>query len=167
MHRYGELSKDQEPSLPLQFCSDCITATRGYDFREGQPILIDSFASRFCVLLGFYRTISYGLSLFVHTVTAVVSWRQLFDHGDWPRSAAIYLDLADLGRFRRAVPSARTGHLDSRWLASIAKRSSTDRSGSLSTGDTVHMSIATIDTQEEGSHGCCEREDHHYATYSW
>ena len=114
--------------LPLQFCADCITATRGYDFREGQPILIDSFASRFCVLLGFYRTISYGLSLFVHTVTAVVSWRQLFDHGDWPRSAAIYLDLADLGRFRRAVPSARTGHLDSRWLASIAKRS-TDLSG--------------------------------------
>jgi hypothetical protein len=36
MRRYGELSKDQEPLLPLQFCSDCITATRGYDFREGQ-----------------------------------------------------------------------------------------------------------------------------------
>jgi hypothetical protein len=37
MRRYGELSKDQEPLLPLQFCADCITATRGYDFREGQP----------------------------------------------------------------------------------------------------------------------------------
>jgi hypothetical protein len=36
MRRYGELSKDQEPSLPHQFCSDCIVATRGYDFREGQ-----------------------------------------------------------------------------------------------------------------------------------
>ena len=36
MRRYGELSKDQEPSLPHQFCSDCIIATRGYDFREGQ-----------------------------------------------------------------------------------------------------------------------------------
>src|ERR1700756_1474096 len=31
------------------------------------------------LLLGFYRTVSYGLSLLVHTVTVVVSWRQLFD----------------------------------------------------------------------------------------
>jgi hypothetical protein len=36
MHRYGDLSKDQERLLPHQFCSDCIIATRGYDFREGQ-----------------------------------------------------------------------------------------------------------------------------------
>ena len=36
MRRYGDLSKDQEQLLPLQFCPDCITATRGYDFREGQ-----------------------------------------------------------------------------------------------------------------------------------
>ena len=36
MRRYGELSKDQEPLLPHQFCSDCIIATPGYDFREGQ-----------------------------------------------------------------------------------------------------------------------------------
>src|SRR6478672_5731209 len=35
MRRYGELSKDREPLLPHQFCSDCIMATRGYDFREG------------------------------------------------------------------------------------------------------------------------------------
>jgi len=31
------------------------------------------------LLFGFYRTISYGLSLVVHTVTVIVSWRQLFD----------------------------------------------------------------------------------------
>jgi putative oxidoreductase len=31
------------------------------------------------LLCGFYRTISYGLSLLVHTVTVIVSWRQLFD----------------------------------------------------------------------------------------
>jgi putative oxidoreductase len=31
------------------------------------------------LLVGFYRTISYSLSLVVHTVTVVVSWRQLFD----------------------------------------------------------------------------------------
>jgi putative oxidoreductase len=31
------------------------------------------------LLFGFYRTVSYGLSLLVHTVTVVVSWRQLFD----------------------------------------------------------------------------------------
>jgi hypothetical protein len=85
------------------------------------------------------------------------------------RQSPVDIDMADLGRLCRAVLDARMGHLDSRWLASIAKRSSTDRSGSLGTGDTVHMSIAppTIDTQEEGSHGCCEREDHRYATYSW
>src|SRR5215467_1118004 len=31
------------------------------------------------LLFGFYRTVSYGLSLLIHTVTVVVSWRQLFD----------------------------------------------------------------------------------------
>jgi len=31
------------------------------------------------LLLGFYRTVSYGLSLLIHTVTVVVSGRQLFD----------------------------------------------------------------------------------------
>jgi len=40
MRRRGELSKDQEPSLPHQFCSDCIIATRGYDFREGQLLRV-------------------------------------------------------------------------------------------------------------------------------
>jgi len=31
------------------------------------------------LLFGAYRTVSYGLSLLVHTVTVAVSWRQLFD----------------------------------------------------------------------------------------
>ncbi len=31
------------------------------------------------LLFGAYRTISYGLSLLVHTVTVIVSWRQLLD----------------------------------------------------------------------------------------
>jgi hypothetical protein len=31
------------------------------------------------LLFGFYRTISYGLPLLVHTVTVIVSLRQLFD----------------------------------------------------------------------------------------
>jgi uncharacterized membrane protein YphA (DoxX/SURF4 family) len=31
------------------------------------------------LLLGAYRTLSYGLSLLVHTVTVLVSWRQLLD----------------------------------------------------------------------------------------
>jgi putative oxidoreductase len=31
------------------------------------------------LLFGVHRTISYGLSLLVHTVTVIVSWRQLFD----------------------------------------------------------------------------------------
>lgn len=31
------------------------------------------------LLFGAYRTISYGLSLLIHTVTMIVSWRQLLD----------------------------------------------------------------------------------------
>jgi uncharacterized membrane protein YphA (DoxX/SURF4 family) len=31
------------------------------------------------LLLGAFRLVSYGLSLFVHTVTVIVSYRQLFD----------------------------------------------------------------------------------------
>jgi putative oxidoreductase len=31
------------------------------------------------LLLGAFRTVSYGLSLIVHTITVVVSWRQLLD----------------------------------------------------------------------------------------
>jgi hypothetical protein len=34
--RYDDQSKDVGLSLPRQFCRDCIIATRGYDFREGQ-----------------------------------------------------------------------------------------------------------------------------------
>src|SRR6266446_2446052 len=85
------------------------------------------------------------------------------------RQPSVDLDVANLGRFCRAGPDAGMGRLDSRWLASIAKRS-TDRSSdeALATEDTVHMSIATpmIDIQEEGSHGCCEREGHRHTTYS-
>jgi len=84
------------------------------------------------LLVGFYRTISYGLSLLIHTVTVETGQG---------RKPSVDLDVADLGRFCRAVPNARMGHLDSRWLASNAKRSYTDRSGSLGTGDKVHMSI--------------------------
>jgi hypothetical protein len=42
MCRCGELSKDQEPSLRHQFCSDCIIATRGYDSREGHLLIFGS-----------------------------------------------------------------------------------------------------------------------------
>jgi putative oxidoreductase len=31
------------------------------------------------LLFGYYRTISYGLALLIHSVTVIVSWRQLFD----------------------------------------------------------------------------------------
>ena len=31
------------------------------------------------LLFGAFRTVSYGLSLIVHTITVVVSWRQLLD----------------------------------------------------------------------------------------
>jgi hypothetical protein len=35
-HRYDGPSKDLGPSSLYQSCPDCIIATRGYDFREGQ-----------------------------------------------------------------------------------------------------------------------------------
>jgi putative oxidoreductase len=40
---------------------------------------VAELALSLALLLGVYRTVSYGLSLLVHTVTVVVSWRQLFD----------------------------------------------------------------------------------------
>jgi hypothetical protein len=59
MRRYGELSKDQEPSLPHEFCSDCIIATRGYDFREGQGF---SVVTLLIVLLqGYEATVALAL----------------------------------------------------------------------------------------------------------
>ncbi len=35
-HRYDALSNDAETSSQRLFCPDCIIATPGYDFREGQ-----------------------------------------------------------------------------------------------------------------------------------
>src|SRR5216684_6166207 len=40
---------------------------------------VAELALSLALLLGAFRTISYGLSLIVHTITVVVSWRQLFD----------------------------------------------------------------------------------------
>src|SRR5258707_2172456 len=39
---------------------------------------IAELALALALLLGAFRTLSYGLSLIVHTVTVVVSWRHLF-----------------------------------------------------------------------------------------
>lgn len=52
-----------------------ITLPIGTPYVLGVAELVLSLA----LLLGAYRTLSYGLSLLVHTVTVVVSWRQLFD----------------------------------------------------------------------------------------
>jgi putative oxidoreductase len=40
---------------------------------------IAELALALALLLGAFKTLSYGLSLIVHTVTVVVSWRQLLD----------------------------------------------------------------------------------------
>jgi Integrase core domain len=37
-HRYLGRCNDPEPSSRRQFCPDCIIATRGYDFQEGQVL---------------------------------------------------------------------------------------------------------------------------------
>jgi putative oxidoreductase len=52
-----------------------VTLAISASYALGTAELILSLA----LLFGFYRTISYGLSLLVHTVTVAVSWRQLFD----------------------------------------------------------------------------------------
>src|SRR5262249_15501103 len=65
------------------------------------------------------------------------------------REPSVDLDVADLGRFCRAVPDAGMGHLDRRWLAPVAKgaadRSSDER---LIMEDVVPslISITPIDT---------------------
>lgn len=52
-----------------------VTLPAQVSYALGTAELILSLA----LLFGFYRTISYGLALLVHTVTVVVSWRQLLD----------------------------------------------------------------------------------------
>src|SRR6266481_7614676 len=46
----NELFNDLGPSSPRQFYLDCIIATRGYDFREGQPAFSRQ-ESPFCLSL--------------------------------------------------------------------------------------------------------------------
>jgi uncharacterized membrane protein YphA (DoxX/SURF4 family) len=52
-----------------------LTLATGVVYLLGTAEVILSVA----LLLGMFRTFSYGLSLLVHTVTVVVSWRQLSD----------------------------------------------------------------------------------------
>ena len=67
--------------------SCCSGASRSSFFRtqpHASPVALWSDAPsvgilRLGALPSAYRTISYGLSLVVHTMTVVVSWRQLFD----------------------------------------------------------------------------------------
>ena len=42
MRRYIERSSDAGPSLPRQFCPAYIINTRGYDFREGQVLVLSA-----------------------------------------------------------------------------------------------------------------------------
>src|SRR5262249_44721534 len=77
------------------------------------------------------------------------------------RQPSLDLDVANVGRFCRAVLDAGMGHLDHRWLAPVARRLVT-RSGNeaLVMKDAVHMPIPICQAiQEEERHGYCERED--------
>ena len=42
MRRYDDPYNDLGPSSPHQSCPDCIIATQGYDFREGQVITAEN-----------------------------------------------------------------------------------------------------------------------------
>ena len=58
------------------------------------------------------------------------------------RQPPVDLDVANVGRFCRAVPDAGMGHLDRRWLAPVAKRAvGQTRNEPLVMGDAVHMPI--------------------------
>src|ERR1700730_11205243 len=84
MRHYGELSKHQEPSLPHQSCPDCIIATRGYDFREGQGM--KQAFSRW--LRPTLASITFLLSI---TVFCGVAVAQTLNHGTF-FIAAIFTD---------------------------------------------------------------------------
>src|SRR5262249_27688469 len=94
------------------------------------------------LLVGFYRTVSYGLSL-------------PRSHGDRDRELAsvvrsmgagqgrqpsMDLDVANVGRFCRAVPDAEMGHLDRRRLAPVGKPRGPGNATLARTGPTGAMS---------------------------
>jgi putative oxidoreductase len=60
-------------SIASHFYGVALPAPASYALGSAELIL------SLALLLGFYRTISYGISLLNHTVTEFVSWRQLFD----------------------------------------------------------------------------------------
>src|SRR5262249_6799946 len=64
---------DAAARIASNFYGVTLVAPASYALGVGELIL------SLALLFGFYRTISYGLSLLIHTVTVVVSWRQLFD----------------------------------------------------------------------------------------
>jgi putative oxidoreductase len=64
---------DAAARIASSFYGVTLAAPASYALGVGELIL------SLALLFGFYRTVSYGLSLLVHTVTVVVSWRQLFD----------------------------------------------------------------------------------------
>jgi putative oxidoreductase len=64
---------DAAARIASNFYGVTLAAPASYALGVGELIL------SLALLLGFYRTVSYGLSLLVHTVTVIMSWRQLFD----------------------------------------------------------------------------------------
>jgi uncharacterized membrane protein YphA (DoxX/SURF4 family) len=50
-----------------------------------------------CLFLGLYRTVSYGAALALHTVTVLVSWRQLLDPWGDPANHLFIASLPVLG----------------------------------------------------------------------
>ena len=50
-----------------------VSQTLGYAFGAAE------IAIALCMILGLFRTVVYGAALFLHTVTVLVTWRQLID----------------------------------------------------------------------------------------
>ena len=64
---------DAAARIALGFYGLKLAATASYALGIAELIL------SVALLFGIYCTLSYGLSLLVHTITVIVSWRQLFD----------------------------------------------------------------------------------------
>lgn len=70
-----------------------VSQTLGYIFGALE------IAIALCIILGQFRTITYGAALFLHAVTVVVTWRQLSDPWGDPMNHLFTAGIPVLGGF--------------------------------------------------------------------
>lgn len=70
-----------------------VSATLGYVFG------VVEIAIAACLVLGVFRTVAYGAAMALHTVSVLVSWRQLFDPWGDPVNHLFIAGVPVLGAF--------------------------------------------------------------------